>query len=198
MPLQYHNITLFFVNSNWLTQNSKNSVYSIQFNKFNTCNISRRIIAPIKPVSITCLKDEKYHQYKIRLSNELIIKAVSRLYIQFWDCILRNSCNRNPWSWIAKSRMGINSNTIVGPYSLEENLMYKRFLQFSWTEAIPVLTNMFPEVNNSNSPDVSIWLQQKNALWTDVREFGKHCFSRGWIIRQGPVEWPQDLQNLRL
>ncbi|KAG5892168.1 hypothetical protein JTB14_026406 [Gonioctena quinquepunctata] len=88
---------------------------------------------------------------------------------------------------------GIINDRIIGPYFFEGNLTGVRYLEFLRNELIPSLADIFPNANNPNSPNESIWLQQDGApphYARDVREFLNNCFPRRWIGRRGPIEWP--------
>lgn len=66
------------------------------------------------------------------------------------------------------------NDIIMGSYFVEENLPMGGYLPFLWKKVLLVLLNTFPNVNNHNLPDDSIWLKQDGApphYARDIREF---------------------------
>jgi hypothetical protein len=58
---------------------------------------------------------------------------------------------------------------------------------------LPDLIAAFPDPNNAQNLDSSIWFQQNGApphYGVNVRRFLDNQFERRWIGRRGPMEWP--------
>lgn len=88
---------------------------------------------------------------------------------------------------------GIVDNRIVGPFFFEGTLTGERYLEFLQNDLVPALVVIFPNDNDPDLPDNTIWFQQDGAplhYARLVRDFLDNCFPRRWIGRRGPIEWP--------
>lgn len=88
---------------------------------------------------------------------------------------------------------GIKGDRIIGPYFFEGTLTGQRYLEFLRNELIPDLCEMFPNPNNPQVPDPSIWFQQDGApphFSREVREYLNEIFPGRWIGRRGQFEFP--------
>lgn len=89
--------------------------------------------------------------------------------------------------------VGIVGNRIIGPYFFEGTLTGERYLHFLQHELVPTLVNIFPNADNPDVPNNSLWYQQDGApphYARPVREYLNYAFPNRWIGRRGAVEWP--------
>lgn len=64
------------------------------------------------------------------------------------------------------------------------------FLQF---ELVPALATLYPDHDNQDIPQRTIWLQQDGApphYAAPVRQYLDEVFHHRWIGRRGEIEWP--------
>lgn len=89
--------------------------------------------------------------------------------------------------------VGIVGRQFIGPYFFHGNLTAERYLDHLRTAVLPDLIAAFPDPNNAQNLDPSIWFQQDGApphYGVNVRRFLDNQFERRWIGRRGPMEWP--------
>ncbi|KAJ8950223.1 hypothetical protein NQ318_006197 [Aromia moschata] len=55
---------------------------------------------------------------------------------------------------------GIVANRIIGPFFFEETLTGERYLEFLQNDLVPALAVIFPNENDPNIPDNTLWFQQ--------------------------------------
>lgn len=88
---------------------------------------------------------------------------------------------------------GIINNQIIGPYFFEGTVNGDVYLDFLTNFLVPTLKIRFPDVNNPNEIDRSIWYQQDGApphYSCTVRNYLNEVFPNRWIGRRGTIEWP--------
>lgn len=88
---------------------------------------------------------------------------------------------------------GIVRNRILGPYFFDENLTGDMYLEFLQQELIPTLTALYPDANEPNIPEQTLWYQQDGApphYARPVRTYLDTVFPNRWIGRRGSIEWP--------
>uniref|UniRef100_V5GPD3 Transposable element Tc3 transposase n=1 Tax=Anoplophora glabripennis TaxID=217634 RepID=V5GPD3_ANOGL len=88
---------------------------------------------------------------------------------------------------------GIVGNRILGPYFFEGNLDGARYLEFLQFHLVPSLSVLFPNEEDPDLPNETIWFQQDGApphYASAVRRYLDDVFPHRWIGRRGPKEWP--------
>lgn len=89
--------------------------------------------------------------------------------------------------------VGIVRGRFIGPYYFRGNLTAERYLEHLRMAVLPDLLAAFPDPNNGENLDPSIWFQQDGApphYGLTVRRFLDNQFEGRWIGRRGPMEWP--------
>lgn len=121
--------------------------------------------------------------------------SVNRQNCRYWSKNnprwMRESHTQNPQK--VNVWAGILNNTIIGPFFFDQNLTGDRYLQFLQNDLIPSVAHVFPNPNQPDMPDRSIWFQQDGApphFARQVREYLNTVFPGQWIGRRGPIEWP--------
>lgn len=121
--------------------------------------------------------------------------SVNRQNFRYWSTNnprwMREQHTQNPQK--VNVWAGILNDRIIGPFFFDGNLTGDQYLQFLQNELIPTLAANFPNINQPNLPEASIWFQQDGApphFARQVREYLNTVFPERWIGRRGPIEWP--------
>lgn len=88
---------------------------------------------------------------------------------------------------------GIVGTRVVGPYFFDETLTGDRYLEFLREVLIPSLAVLYPNLDDPDVPNDSIWYQQDGApphYAVHVRRYLEDVFPNRWIGRRGFIEWP--------
>lgn len=88
---------------------------------------------------------------------------------------------------------GIIENKIVGPFFIEGPLNSDKYLDLLEHNIIPALVALYPNNNNPQIPNNSLWYQQDGApphYSRVVRDYLDATFPNRWIGRRGTIEWP--------
>lgn len=88
---------------------------------------------------------------------------------------------------------GVIENRVIGPFFFEENLNGERYLEFLENDLVPCLATLYPDPEDPDIPDNSLWYQQDGApahYTRPVRQYLDTVFPGRWIGRRGAIEWP--------
>lgn len=92
----------------------------------------------------------------------------------------------NVWAAIVRDR-------ILGPYFIEGTLTAEKYLNFLRDDLLPALATLYPNHNDPDIPDDTLWYQQDGApphYSIIVRNYLNNIFPNRWIGRRGQIEWP--------
>ena len=88
---------------------------------------------------------------------------------------------------------GIVNERILGPIFLDTNMNGERYLALLRDELVPALAVLYPNPQDPDIPNDTIWFQQDGApahYARQVREYLDDVFPNRWIGRRGFLEWP--------
>lgn len=88
---------------------------------------------------------------------------------------------------------GILRNRILGPFFFEDTLNGEGYLDFLEYQLVPALATLYPDYDDQDTPERTIWLQQDGApphYARPVRDYLNEVFQHRWIGRRGEIEWP--------
>jgi hypothetical protein len=82
---------------------------------------------------------------------------------------------------------GIIDDRILGPFFFANNLTGDRYLRFLQLKLMPALAALFPNANNPDLPNNTIWLQKDGApphYGINVRRYVDQVLPGRWIGRR--------------
>lgn len=144
-----------------------------------------------------CIDDPQFSR-RIVFSDEATFclnGTVNRQNFRYWatenphwimECHTQYPQKVNVWA-------GIIGNRILGPFFFDGTLTGERYLEFLEFDLIPALAVVYPNPEDPDIPNDSLWYQQDGApahFTRPVREYLDSVFPGRWIGRRGPIEWP--------
>lgn len=144
-----------------------------------------------------CIEDPQFLR-RIVFSDEATFTLnghVNRQNCRYWakenphwimECHTQYPQKVNVWA-------GIVDNRILGPFFFDGTLNGEQYLEFLEFELIPALAVLYPNPDEPDIPNNSLWYQQDGApvhYTRSVREYLDTVFPGKWIGRRGPIEWP--------